>query len=70
MPSSKSRTGNQEKRRSAGRRRDDQVGASLRQLSRQAQDGVSFRVRRLEPAVAWAFRGKALPRVPTRPSLA
>ena len=60
MPSSKSRTANQEKRRSAGRRRDDQVGATLRQPSRQAQDGVSFRVRRLEPAVAWALAGLTL----------
>ncbi len=49
-----------EKRRSDGRRRSDAAESRFGKRDARASTGVTFRLRRLEPLVAWVFAGYSL----------
>lgn len=60
MASAKELPSASKQRRSPGRRRSDSADTTYLNRGAQAQTGVTFRVRRLEPLVGWTFAAFAL----------
>jgi GGDEF domain-containing protein len=60
MPPAKDSTSPQDKRHTAGRRRSDSTATAQADIRGQSFSGVTFRVRRLEPLLAWVLAGFTL----------
>ena len=60
MIQAKENTPPTDKRRSEGRRRTDAAESRYGKRDARASTGVTFRLRRLEPQVAWVFAGYSL----------